>query len=222
MVDAGSRSTSKSHSRYHHGDLRSELLAAAELELSENGMESFSLRAVAKRAGVSHGAPAHHFKDAKALLTELAVIGHRRFVETQNAHQAEAKDDPKSQLLAAGLGYLEFALSNCELFRLMFSSAKPDKSNSALLEASSIAFNKLLDNAREATKAVGGGERAAMKNALASWSMVHGLAELMISDRAELIVPLKKMSQSEREEYLGEVISLAIQTEATNKSTTSP
>mgnify|MGYP003726374833 CR=1 FL=1 len=67
-------STEKSSRKtYHHGDLASELLRAAERELSENGIESFSLRAVAKRAGVSHGAPAHHFRDARGLLTALAA-----------------------------------------------------------------------------------------------------------------------------------------------------
>ena len=54
---------------YHHGDLRAALLAAAEVELSEKGVEGFSLRSVAKRAGVSHAAPAHHFGDSQGLLT---------------------------------------------------------------------------------------------------------------------------------------------------------
>lgn len=200
----------KPKSRYHHGDLRSELLNAAEMELSESGTESFSLRAVAKRAGVSHGAPAHHFKDAKALLTELAIVGYKRFVETQNSRQTVAKEDPESQLIAAGLGYIDFALSNPELFRLMFSSAKPDKSNASLLESSSAAFTKLLANVTEATKAVCGDESEVMKNALASWSMVHGLADLMISDRAVLVMPHGQMAQTERDKYLTEVISLAI------------
>lgn len=57
---------------YHHGDLRAALLHAAEEELAERGMEAFSLRSVAKRAGVSHAAPAHHFGDAQGLLTALA------------------------------------------------------------------------------------------------------------------------------------------------------
>jgi hypothetical protein len=60
---------------YHHGDLRAALLSAAEEELAERGMEAFSLRSVAKRAGVSHAAPAHHFGDAQGLLTALAAEG---------------------------------------------------------------------------------------------------------------------------------------------------
>ena len=60
--------------KYHHGDLRAALLAAAEAELAERGVEAFSLRQVAKRAGVSHAAPAHHFGDAQGLLTALAAV----------------------------------------------------------------------------------------------------------------------------------------------------
>eukprot|EP01036_Dinobryon_divergens_P003443 gene3443-4542_t len=77
---------------YHHGDLRAALLAAAEDELAARGVEGFSLRQVAKRAGVSHAAPAHHFGDAAGLLQKglkdnpndlegwlalgLALVGH--------------------------------------------------------------------------------------------------------------------------------------------------
>ena len=63
---------------YHHGNLAAELLQAAERELVLNGIEAFSLRAVAKRAGVSHGAPAYHFKSARGLLTALAATGGRK------------------------------------------------------------------------------------------------------------------------------------------------
>jgi AcrR family transcriptional regulator len=59
---------------YHHGDLRAALLAAAERELAANGVESFTLRGCARRAGVSHAAPAHHFPDVR-LLTEMAIMG---------------------------------------------------------------------------------------------------------------------------------------------------
>ena len=63
---------------YHHGDLRDALLSAGEAELRDRGIEGFTLRSCAKRAGVSHGAPAHHFADANALLTALAATGRPR------------------------------------------------------------------------------------------------------------------------------------------------
>ncbi|MEO0497745.1 MAG: helix-turn-helix domain-containing protein, partial [Pseudomonadota bacterium] len=63
---------------YHHGDLREALLTAAEVELTDRGIEGLSLRGVAKRAGVSHAAPAHHFGDKAGLLTALTTIGFQR------------------------------------------------------------------------------------------------------------------------------------------------
>jgi AcrR family transcriptional regulator len=80
--------------RYHHGDLRAALLRAAEDELTERGAEGFSLRGVARRVGVSHAAPAHHFADTGALLAALAAEGFRRFLATQRAHQARAAPQP--------------------------------------------------------------------------------------------------------------------------------
>ncbi|MCU0912422.1 MAG: TetR/AcrR family transcriptional regulator, partial [Rhodobacteraceae bacterium] len=97
---------------YHHGDLRAALLAAAEAELEARGIEAFSLRSVAKRAGVSHAAPAHHFGDAGGLLTALAAQGFRRFVANQAAHEDRAGADPAARLVESGLGYIAFAGAN--------------------------------------------------------------------------------------------------------------
>ncbi len=104
---------------YHHGDLRAALLAAGEAELTEKGVEGFSLRAVAKRAGVSHAAPAHHFGDVGGLLTALAAEGFRRFQATLDAREAGI-GDPRERAVAAGLGYMEFAMARPALFRLVF------------------------------------------------------------------------------------------------------
>lgn len=110
---------------YHHGDLRPALLEGGEVELAERGIEGFSLRGVAKRAGVSHAAPAHHFQDANGLLTVLAAEGFRRFLDFQKARQRKADQDPMSQLVAAGMGYIDFAMAHPALFRVMFSSDRP-------------------------------------------------------------------------------------------------
>src|SRR5687768_5541186 len=67
---------------YHHGDLQAALIAAAEDVLAEKGVSGFSLREAARRAGVSPAAPAHHFKDARGLLTAVAARGFQRLTET--------------------------------------------------------------------------------------------------------------------------------------------
>ena len=111
---------------YHHGDLAAALLDAGEAELAEKGVEGFSLRGVAKRAGVSHAAPAHHFGDARGLLTAIATRGFERLIARQQDFQREAPPIPRAQLEASGLGYVAFATENPALFRLMLGSFRHD------------------------------------------------------------------------------------------------
>ena len=161
---------------YHHGDLRAALLSAAEDELAERGMEAFSLRSVAKRAGVSHAAPAHHFGDAQGLLTALAAEGFRQFLAAQAAREAVADKDPASQLVAAGLGYVDFAMARPTIFRLMWQSNRPDFAMPELAQASRAAFQHLVDQSMAA-----GGRSAADEAAV--WAMAHGLADLLAAGR---------------------------------------
>lgn len=182
--------------RYHHGDLRAALLAAAEAELTEKGIEAFSLRSVAKRAGVSHAAPAHHFGDARGLLTALAVAGFRRFLATQHRREAVAEPTPRAQLVAAGLGYVDFALAYPALFRLIFSSDRPDFTDPALCQAGDAAYAHLADQ----VTAAGGG---ALETA-AVWASAHGLADLLAAGRLKTIAALPPES---RDSALAAVLS---------------
>ena len=204
----GTRKTPRNS--YHHGDLASELLRAAEAEISENGIESFSLRALAKRAGVSHGAPAHHFKDVRGLLTALAAVGYERFVEAQNKRQRSAKSDPKSQLVASGMGYIDFAVENPALFRLMFSSEGPDRTNDEFNLAAISAFDKLVANIKGLVGSDPYVDPTAMMDVMASWAIVHGLADLMISGRTERPMGFGRMSRAERDAAITDLILRAI------------
>jgi AcrR family transcriptional regulator len=161
---------------YHHGDLRAALLSAAEDELAERGMEAFSLRSVAKRAGVSHAAPAHHFGDAQGLLTALAAEGFRQFLAAQAAREAVADKDPASQLVAAGLGYVDFAMARPTIFRLMWQSNRPDFAVPELAQASRAAFQHLVDQSMAA-----GGRSTADEAGV--WAIAHGLADLLAAGR---------------------------------------
>lgn len=163
---------------YHHGDLRAALLAAAEAELAERGVEGFSLRSVAKRAGVSHAAPAHHFGDVGGLLTALAAEGFRRFQATLEAHEAGVAD-PWDRAVAAGLGYLEFAMARPALFRLVFAGEKPDFADRDLVDAAEAAYAHLAG----LVQAVGGGA----EDVAALWAMAHGLADLARGKRLRMI-----------------------------------
>jgi AcrR family transcriptional regulator len=166
---------------YHHGDLRSALLAAAEAELEKRGVESFSLRAVAKRAGVSHAAPAHHFGDVGGLLTALAAEGYRQFQSTLEARETGATD-ARDRAVRAGLGYLDFAMSRPALFRLIFSSERPDFGNEELSVASDAAYRHLVWLVSE--------QGGSVVDVAALWAMSHGIADLAAGRRLKTIAAM--------------------------------
>ncbi len=195
-----------SKSNYHHGDLRRVLLAAAEEELSEKGVEAFSLRGVAKRAGVSHGAPAHHFDDARGLLTALAAVGYQRFIEAQQLRQQDAATDAESQLAASGLGYIDFATANPALFRLMFSSERPDKASPELSKSADAAFEKLVNDVAQISKTDPYCNRHAMTDVVAAWTISHGLADLLIAGRLSRFSFLADTDATERDAVFSELI----------------
>lgn len=185
---------------YHHGDLRSALLTAAEAELLEKGVEAFSLRAVAKRAGVSHAAPAHHFGDATGLLTALAACGFREFLATQHAFEARALQTPRDQLIAAGLGYVGFARARPALFKLMFGSQRTDYRNPDLGSAAEAAIGHLTSQVER----VGSTKE---QDVAAVWATAHGLADLIIAGRISVI---RDFSEAALQEMLINILARSL------------
>ena len=112
------RVATRKRATYHHGDLRAALIQAADELIAEAGIEGFSLRAAAQRAGVSPSAPAHHFGSTKGLLTEVALLAYERV----GAYLEEAghSDDPAQDLRALSLAFVAFAVDHPGHFRLMF------------------------------------------------------------------------------------------------------
>ena len=190
---------------YHHGDLRRALLEAAEVELAEKGPEGFTLRGCAKRAGVSHAAPAHHFGDVAGLLSALAAEGFERFLKTTSARMNAADPgDARARLVAMGLGYIEFARTNPALFSLMFSSRKADFQEDRLQRAATASFEQLVAG----VGAVAGVDplttREGRRQLAATWAIVHGLAHLLLSQRMKF---LQDQSSEELEEDLAAIVS---------------
>ena len=109
---------SRTRSTYHHGDLRAALIQAADDIIAEGGLEAFSLRAAAQRAGVSPGAPAHHFGSAKGLLTEVALLAFERV--GRYIEEVEDSNDVAANVRALSLAFVTFALDHPGHFRLMF------------------------------------------------------------------------------------------------------
>ena len=185
---------------YHHGDLRSALLTAAEAELQEKGVEAFSLRSVAKRAGVSHAAPSHHFGDANGLLTALAAYGFQEFLTTQHSFESRALKTPRDQLVAAGLGYIGFARARPTLFKLMFGSQRTDYRNPVLKTAADAAIAHLMAQ----VKLVGS---VRPQDVTAVWATAHGLADLIIAGRISVI---RDFSEDALQEMLADILTRSL------------
>jgi len=132
---------------YHHGDLPNALRAAAVEVIKERGLGAFSLREVARRAGVSHNAPAHHFGDMRGLLTSLAEEG---FDALCAAGQAAAApyDEPVERLMALGTAYVEVARSHRAQFDVMFRLDLVDPDDPDLTAAGMRAYGVLEDTVR--------------------------------------------------------------------------
>src|SRR5947207_4983161 len=105
---------------YHHGELREALVAAGRKLLDEKGLRGFTLRECARRAGVSHAAPAHHFATIDDLLAEIATRGYRELCVAMEAEVGRARPEPAARLVAQGVGYMTFAAAHPTLFQLMF------------------------------------------------------------------------------------------------------
>jgi AcrR family transcriptional regulator len=167
---------------YHHGDLRRALLAAAFQVLAEHGLDGLTLREVARRAGVSHAAPYHHFADKAALLAALVEAG---FADLTLALQAAfASPGPNLDRFArVGVAYVRFAMDHPATFRLLF---RPELRTAAerlapaeVGETGRAAYGVLFE-AVHACLATGEVAGDAESLALTAWCVVHGLATLLL------------------------------------------
>jgi len=161
---------------YHHGELRTALVGAALDLLAKDGVDTFSLRAVARRAGVSAMAPYRHYPDKEALLAAVAAQGFEGLRDVLRVADGAA---PAGQaLVAQAVAYVRYALENPALFRLMFGPERLG-THPGLAAAGEAAYAVLA--ARVAAEPVAGADREA--RVLGCWSLVHGLASLFLDGR---------------------------------------
>jgi AcrR family transcriptional regulator len=165
-------------------DLPAALLDAVDDALRSDGASALSLRDVARRAGVSHAAPAHHFGSKSGLLTAFAAQGYRRLAESVVAEMsASAPTDGPAALAAIGRGYVRFAVTEPAQFEVMFRTDALDESASELLAATEAAFALLTGTIERCCLEGWLGDREPELVTVAAWSIVHGLASLWISGR---------------------------------------
>ena len=161
-----------SRSTYHHGDLKATILAEAAALVSERGADGLSLRELARAAGVSHAAPAHHFTDRRGLFTALATEGFGMLAEALKSARPDFQD--------AALAYVRFALDHPGHYEVMFDKSLYDATDPDLASAERAAGAELsagvgtLDDprAKEDPEAA----------ALAAWSLVHGFSLLWLNE----------------------------------------
>lgn len=170
---------------YHHGDLRNALLAAAGELLHEQGAGSVSLRAVAKRAGVSHAAPYRHFKDKAALLRALAQAGFDHLTAAIRAASGNCLQNSEHKLVEAGVAYVRRAVDHPATTQLMFAGGVVADGDVAYQQASAAAFEALLVIIEEGINTGTFRARDPQELALVAWTSMHGMAMLMT---AQLLV----------------------------------
>ncbi len=173
----------KGDAPYHHGALRTALLDATESLLDESGLEGFTLRECARRAGVSHGAPAHHFGDLRGLLTAFAAQSFDQLEVLTRAYMDAAQPGAYERLVANGVAYLDYALMHPARFRLMFRSERLDPSDVALQRSASAVFGHFEACMQAVLEAAGRPGAELGQATTLAWSMVHGIATLMLDNR---------------------------------------
>ncbi|GAB3167673.1 TetR/AcrR family transcriptional regulator [Myceligenerans halotolerans] len=146
---------------YHHGDLRRAMIAAAATAVGQRGPAGLSLRELARLAGVSHAAPAHHFGDKAGVLTAVAAEGFTLL--------AAALDKARGDLLAAGIAYVTFAVDHPGHFAVMFDRSLLHGDDAGLRAAEEKASATLTGLTPDA------------EAARAAWSVAHGFAALWLS-----------------------------------------
>ena len=163
---------------YHHGNLRATLLDAALDAVREHGPSGWSLRDLARRAGVSHAAPTHHFGDKRGLLTAIATAGYRELaagLETAWAQTGSFRE--------VGVAYVRFAIEHRAAFEVMFRPDLLHRTDPELEAAMAASTRRLYGPMGDAATKDGARRDGfdALPAALAAWSLVHGFATLWLA-----------------------------------------
>ncbi len=157
---------------YHHGDLRAAMVRAGREILETEDRQALTLRACARRAGVSHAAPQYHFANVSKLLGEIAATGFVDFVAALDA-AADEFSDPSARLVAMGLRYFQFSREHPALYKVMVAGSEPSDTPESLRAARHAAWNQLFD----AVQKVKSGQNVET-GAMLVWSLVHGFSML--------------------------------------------
>lgn len=174
--------------RYHHGDLREALVAAARQIVNERGAENFSLADACRVAGVSTAAPYKHFRDKNEVLQELMMIGFRDLRESGRAALEANGATTVAGMIAMGKNYVAFARREAGLFRLMFGQNPILKDDPEVSATGQECFGGVIASVA-AFCAANGIERDARLVAVELWTFVHGVSSLSIDGDYDKVTP---------------------------------
>jgi AcrR family transcriptional regulator len=159
---------------YHHGDLRRAVLDAALVAIAEVGPSAVSLRDLARRAGVSHAAPAHHFGDKAGVLTAVAAEGYRLLADALSAAHQRTGD-----FAEVGVAYVRFAIDHKAHFEVMFRPELYHADTPAVRTAQDRAGQMLYGGVASLPEGQPGPDP--ILAGAAAWSLVHGFATLWLN-----------------------------------------
>jgi AcrR family transcriptional regulator len=174
--------TRRANPTYYGGDLRRDLLDTALALIAREGPSAVSLRALARRLGVSHAAPANHFPDKAALFTAIAVEGFALLAEAIGAGVRQLGPDATAgqRFRAAGQAYTGFALAHPAHFAVMWQRDLLHQDDPELVAAGDTTFAMLLGSVRDIQSEGWAAGRDPQAVAYLAWSVVHGLAALWL------------------------------------------
>jgi AcrR family transcriptional regulator len=171
---------------YHHGDLRRTIIETAMAMLHEDKGWQFTLREVARRAGVSHAAPYKHFPDKAALLAEMALLGFAWLHEALTTAKAKRSNTLRDEFFAIGRAYVQFGTSNPGLYRLMFSAEAGKAVDVHLSERALAVFGVITDLLERGQTEGVLRKRDVRGGAAACWAQMHGITMLTMEGLFQL------------------------------------
>ena len=183
-MSTGNEQSSRPVGTHFGGDLRRALMDAAIVTIRVEGVDRLSLRAVARRVGVSHAAPAHHFGDKAGLLTAIAIEGFRYLADHLAPHGAPSgigtrpDDDPLDRLASLARSYVAFASAYPAHFEVMFRPTLVRGDDAELAAAGDVAFLVLRGQVEQAQRTGWRIDENTDALTAAAWSMAHGLSVL--------------------------------------------
>jgi AcrR family transcriptional regulator len=188
MAKAQKQSAVLSKKRFHHGDLREALIAATRELLIEHGPDGFTLADACRRAGVTTAAPYKHFRDKQEILEEIVARGFEELTAANAKAVAEGGPGTIAGITAMGISYLDFAVAQPAIFRLMFGHKSELKEVKQVDESGNQCLKGVIDEVAAYSRKHGH-TADAEAIALRLWTFVHGASSLELDGDYERVAP---------------------------------